>query len=161
MEMAHIEGEITIARPPEDVFDFVADERNEPRFNPQMSSAEQLTPDPIGPGTRFRAQVTSRGRPLDMVIEYTAYERPRRLSSLTRMSAMDIRGTLTFDSVPEGTRMRWHWELAPHGFLRLLTPLVARMGRRQEAAIWAGLKRCLEEQELSSLQDNNPGGQRI
>ena len=31
--MAHIDGEITIARAPETVFDFVADERNEPRFN--------------------------------------------------------------------------------------------------------------------------------
>ena len=51
MEMAHIEGEITIARPPEDVFDFVADERNEPRFNPQMLSVEQLT---SGPTSRRR-----------------------------------------------------------------------------------------------------------
>jgi len=115
-----------------------------------MSSVEQLTPGPIGLGTRFRAVVTSRGRPVEMVIEYTAYERPRRLSSWTRMAAMDIRGTLTFDPVPEGTRMRWHWELAPHGFLRLLTPLVARMGRRQEEAIWAGLKRVLEEESASA-----------
>jgi hypothetical protein len=29
--MAHIEGEILIRRPVEEVFDFVADERNEPR----------------------------------------------------------------------------------------------------------------------------------
>ena len=117
-----------------------------------MRRAEKLTPGSIGLGTRFRAEVTSRGRPLAMVIELTAYERPRRLSSSTRMAAMDIRGTLTFDSVPEGTRMRWHWELAPRGFLRLLTPLVARMGRRQEEAIWAGLKRILEEQETFPAQ---------
>ena len=145
--MVAIEGEITIARPPEEVFDFVADQRNEPRFNPQMLSAEQVSPGPIGLGTRFRAKVTSRGRPLEMIIEFTAYERPRRLSSWTHLSAMDIRGTLTFDPVPGGTRMGWHWELAPRGFLRLLTPLVARMGRRQEEAIWAGLKRVLEGQE--------------
>ena len=29
--MAHIEGETIIGRPPEMVFDFVADERNEPK----------------------------------------------------------------------------------------------------------------------------------
>ena len=124
-----------------------------------MRRAEKLTPGSIGLGTRFRAEVTSRGRPLAMVIELTAYERPRRLSSSTRMAAMDIRGTLTFDSVPEGTRMRWHWELAPRGFLRLLTPLVARMGRRQEEAIWAGLKRVLEGQEKSPSQVDKIGGQ--
>jgi len=31
--VAQIEGEIMIDRMVEDVFDFVADERNEPRFN--------------------------------------------------------------------------------------------------------------------------------
>ena len=157
--MVHIEGEITIARSPEAVFDFVADERNEPRFNPQMLNAEQVTPGPIGLGTRFRAEVTSRGRPVKMVIEFTDFERPRRLSSSTRTSAMDIRGTLTFDPVPEGTRMHWCWELAPRGLVRLLTPLVARMGRRQEEAIWAGLKHCLEEQETPPARAGKVGGQ--
>lgn len=156
--MSHIEGEIVIARPPEAVFDFVADECNEPRFNPKMVRAEKISPGPIGLGTRFRAEVTSRGRPLEMVIEFTAYERPRRLSSSTRMSGMDVHGTLTFDAVPEGTRMRWHWELAPRGLVRLLTPLAVRMGRRQEAAIWAGLKRCLEEREAPPAQANEAGG---
>jgi hypothetical protein len=32
--MTRLEGEIVIDRPPEVVFDFVADERNEPQFNP-------------------------------------------------------------------------------------------------------------------------------
>jgi uncharacterized protein YndB with AHSA1/START domain len=158
--VVHIEGEITIARPPEEVFDFVADERNEPRFNPQMVRAEQVSPGPIGPGTRFRAEVASRGRPVEMVIEFTDFERPRRLSSSTGMSVMDVRGTLTFDPVPEGTRMRWHWELAPRGYVRLLGPLVARMGRRQEEAIWAGLKRCLEEQGMPAAESVGVGGQR-
>ena len=63
------------------------------------------------------------------------------------MSAMDVRGTLIFEPAPEGTRMRWLWELEPRGVLRLMTPLIARMGRRQEAVIWASLKRVLEEQD--------------
>ena len=32
--MAKIEGEILIGRPVEAVFDFVADQRNEPQYNP-------------------------------------------------------------------------------------------------------------------------------
>ena len=38
-----IEGEITIGRPIEEVFDFVADERNEPQFNAKIASAELLS----------------------------------------------------------------------------------------------------------------------
>ena len=157
--MIHIDGEIVITRPVEVVFDFVADERNELRYNPQMLSAEQISPGAIGLGTRFRAETSSRGRTVEMVIEFTAYERPRRLASSTRMSGMDVHGTLTFDPVPDGTRMRWYWELTPRGLVRLLTPVIARMGRRQEEAIWAGLKRVLEGQETSSAQANEAGGQ--
>ena len=58
--MVHIEGEIVIERPPEAVFDFVADERNEPRYNPRMLRVEQISAGPIGLGTRFRAEVASR-----------------------------------------------------------------------------------------------------
>jgi len=156
--MAHIEGEIVIDRPVDVVFDFVADERNEPRFNPKMVRVEQISAGPTGLGTRFRAVTTSMGRSAEMVIELTAFERPRRLSSATHMSAMEMNGTLTFDTVPEGARMRWSWTIEPHGIFKLLTPLIARMGRRQEQTIWTSLKRCLEEQTTTPAQANETGG---
>jgi hypothetical protein len=81
-----------------------------------------------------------------MVIEFTGYERPRRLASMTHMSSMDIQYTLTFEPVSEGTRMRWSGDLEPRGPLKLMSPLVARMGRRQEERIWTGLKHLLEGQ---------------
>jgi hypothetical protein len=67
---------------------------------------------------------------------------------------MEIRGGLTFDPVPEGTRMRWSWMVAPRGAFKLLTPLVARTGRVQEQAIWANLKRLLEAQPAPSSTTN-------
>jgi uncharacterized membrane protein len=145
--MVRVEGEIVINRPVDEVFDFVADERNEPRYNPRMRRADQITEGPIGAGTRFRAQTVSMGRPVDMVIEFTGYQRPRRLSESVHMASMELQGGLTFDPVPDGTRMRWSWELQPRGILKLMSPLVARMGRRQEQRIWTGLKRFLEEQK--------------
>ena len=148
--MANIQGEIVIKRPPDVVFDCVADERNAPRYNPRMLSVEKLSEGEIGLGTRFRAETGRASRTTEMVIEFTAYERPCRLASSTRMTSVDIRGSLTFDPVPEGTLMRWQWEVRPHGALRLLTPLIVFLGRRQEQAVWAGLKRLLEEQESST-----------
>jgi hypothetical protein len=56
---------------------------------------------------------------------------------------MEIEGTLIFDPVPEGTRMGWSWKLEPRGVLRLMRPLVAHMGKRQEETIWANLKQLL------------------
>lgn len=40
--------------------------------------------------------------------------------------------------------MRWSWDVRPRGALKLLTPLVGLLGRRQERAIWSELKRVLE-----------------
>ncbi|MGN6561855.1 MAG: SRPBCC family protein [Thermomicrobiales bacterium] len=132
------------ASTPEAVFDFVADERNEPRYNPNVRRAEQSTTGPIGCGTRFQAEAVQRGRPIPMIIEFTAYERPHRITSATHLATMESRGELTFDPVPAGTRMRWSWDVAPQGLLKMAPPLVARLGRRQEAASWAGPKRYLE-----------------
>jgi hypothetical protein len=143
--VARVEGEIVITRPIEEVFDFVADERNEPRYNPNMRRSEKISEGAIGVGTRFRAEIMSRGRPAEMLIEFTAYDRPRQLASVTTVSTMEIRGALSFEPIPEGTRMRWSWTLKPRGLLRLMTPIVARIGGRQERDIWTGLKRVLEE----------------
>ncbi len=143
--MVHIEGEIVINRPVEEVFDVVADERNEPRYNPRLLWVEQISSGPIGRGTRFQAVTKTMGRPIEMTIEFTDYERPRRLASLTHLPTMEIRGALTFDPLPEGrTRMRWSWELQVRGVMRLLRPLIARMGKRQEETVWTGLKQFLE-----------------
>lgn len=143
--MFRVEGEMVIQRPVETVFDFVADESNEPRYNPRMVSAERITAGALGVGTRFRAQMRGDGPASTMVIEFTGYERPHLLASRTRLASMDISGTLTFDAVGDSaTRMRWSWEVQPHGLLAALKPLVAWLGRRQEVAIWTGLKRLLE-----------------
>jgi hypothetical protein len=85
-----------------------------------------------------------------MVIETTEYERPWRLASMTTMTAMDIAYTLIFEPVGEGTRMRWSGEIEPHGMLKLMGPLVAWMGRRQELRIWTGLKGLLEGMEVTA-----------
>ena len=132
--MGGISGELVINRPVEEVFDFIADERNEPRYNPRMLCADKLSPGPIGLGTRFSAQMTSRRRPVELTIELIGFDRPRRLASLTRLTTMEIRGTLTFDPVPEVTQMRWAWILQPRGLLKLLTPLVVRLGQPQALA---------------------------
>jgi hypothetical protein len=73
--MARIDGEIAIAiaRPVDVVFDYVADQSNEPQYNPRMVRAEKITAGPVGKGTRFRSAVASMGRTAEMLIECTGY----------------------------------------------------------------------------------------
>jgi hypothetical protein len=145
--VAHINGEIFIARPPDAVFDCVGDQRNEPKYNPGMIRAEKLTPGPVGIGTRFAATMTGGRRRAEMVIEYIDYKRPERVRSRTTTSMADIDGGVELEPVPAGTRMRWSWNVRPKGVARMAVPLVAAIGRRRERANWQGMMKYLETGE--------------
>ena len=140
--MAHITGRIRIAVSPAEVFDTVADSRNEPSYNHSMTEAKLLTGLPIGAGTRFRARMGRSGT--EMLVELTDFDRPRRLGSRTTSSLMETSGTITFTPDGPHTVMLWDWQVRPKGWLRLLGPLLAPVGARMEHRIWTGLKHCLE-----------------
>jgi hypothetical protein len=88
----------------------------------------------------------------DVVIEYTAFERPTRLASVTRLKSMDIHGSLSFEPEGQGTRMGWRqWDIRPRGIPGAARPIVEWFGKRQEWQIWSGLKALLEASESTNL----------
>ena len=141
--MARIQGEIVIARPVDVVFDYVADQSNEPEYNPQMVRAEKIIAGPAGRETRFRSAVASRGRTAEMLIECTGYDRPK-LFTTTAMGQANIGYLLRFGPAAAGTRMRWSGQARLKGAYRLLGPVITWLGIRQERRIWASLKQHLE-----------------
>jgi uncharacterized protein YndB with AHSA1/START domain len=142
--MAHISGEITIDAPVQEVFDLVADERNEPRYNPRIVRAEKLGEGPVGRGSRFVAEPKGMGAKGEMTLEVLEYERPQRLHNVVRSSYMQVDGTLTFDEVEGGTRLRWDWNMSLSGPMRVLSPVLALVGPSWERRNWVGLKRYME-----------------
>jgi hypothetical protein len=149
--MTRICGSIEIRRPVEEVFDVVADQRNELSYNPRMTESVKLTEGPIGVGTRFRATVLSAGEPLPMVIEYTGFDRPRRqAASRSVMTGSVMEGEVCCHPGPRGTRFTWDWDVRVSGPARSAGPLIGWIGRRQERSIWTGRQRHLEGKEGAS-----------
>ena len=142
--MAHISGEITINAPVEEVFDLVADERNEPMYNPRIVSAEKVSEGPVGRGTRFVAEPKGMGTKGRMTLEVLDYDRPHRLHNVVRSSYMEVDGTLTFAEVEGATRLRWDWDMSLVGPIRVMSPLLALIGPRWERRNWVGLKQYIE-----------------
>ena len=140
--MVRIRGELTIAAPIDAVFATVADSRNEPAFNPSMTSVELLTPEPVGHGTKFRAFMGRRN--LEMLVEVTDFEPPHRIGSTVSSTLMDTSGAITFSSHREHTVMSWDWEVTPKGWLRLLGPGLGLVGKRAERRIWSAMRDMLE-----------------
>lgn len=147
--MSRVRGSLEIARSVEMVFDVVADQRNEPRYNPHMTAATKTGDGPIGNGTRFEATVLSRGRPRPVSIEYTSFDRPHRIDSRSVMAGATVEGHVQCDPTPAGTHFSWDWTITLTGPARLAGPLVGVIGRRQERAIWTGLTRHLEHTDAT------------
>ena len=55
------EDSISIARPPEVVFDYVVDPANLAQWQTSKTHVEQLTPGPPGPGTRIKERTKPPG----------------------------------------------------------------------------------------------------
>ncbi len=142
--MGRIDGEIIIAAPVEQVFDMVADERNEPRYNPRIARAEKTSPGSVGRGTRFTAEPRGTGPRGVMTVQLVDYDRPWRLATSIRSSSMNVNGTLGFARADGGTRMRWSWDIRLRGAMRVLSPLMRAFGPRWEYRNWAGLKQFME-----------------
>ena len=142
--MAHIAGEVTIDAPVGEVFDMVADERNEPRYNPRIVRAEKVSEGPVSRGARFVAEPKGMGARGRMALEVLQYDRPHRLRTVVRSSYMQVEGTVTFEEVDGGTRLRWDWDMGLVGAMRVLSPVLAVVGPRWERRNWVGLKEYME-----------------
>lgn len=142
--MTRIAGEVTIAAPVETVFDVVADERNEPRYNPRIVRAEKVSEGPVGAGARFVAEPQGMGAKGEMTLTILEYDRPHRLHNRVRSSYVQVDGTLTFEEVEGGTRLSWDWDMGLRGPVRLLAPVLALAGPRWERRNWVDLKAYLE-----------------
>jgi uncharacterized protein YndB with AHSA1/START domain len=142
--MTHIAGEVTINAPVDEVFDMVADERNEPSYNPRIVRAEKLGQGPVGTGTQFVAEPKGMGARGTMTTRILEYDRPRRLHSLVTSSYMQVEGTVTVEEVEGGTRVAWDWDMHLVGPMRLLSPVLPLVAPRWERRNWVGLKDHME-----------------
>ncbi|ANS27921.1 hypothetical protein R1CP_16165 [Rhodococcus opacus] len=142
--MARITGEDLIDAAITEVFDTVADERNEPRYNPRIVRAEMLTHEPVGAGSRFVAEPKGLGARGRMALEMVEYQRPHRLHNVICSSYAHAHGTLTFAETDGGTRLRWDWAMRLVGPMRVLTPVLVFVGPRWERRNWVDLKNYLE-----------------
>jgi uncharacterized protein YndB with AHSA1/START domain len=128
-----------IACPPEDVFETLADLRNDTQWNSRVSSAELLSPEPIGPGSQFA--LVNGGTAYDVTI--TTHERPSRLVFEAR-GKPDLTITYALTPTGEGTALESDFDFRPSGALKVLFPLLAPVIRRDVPKQHASLKALCE-----------------
>ena len=140
----HIEDQIEIERPIEEVFAFVADARNDPQWCPRVFSCKQVEGEGPGPGARYEARHRPTLLPPHIrrieVLEYDAPTSIRwRQSDLGGVFEIDYRLTPT----EKGTRLTQSDEIA-WKVPRLFHPVARRIVRKHIPDQMADLKRLLE-----------------
>jgi carbon monoxide dehydrogenase subunit G len=143
-----VEETFSVGRPPEAVFDYLTDATTLADWQTSKMSVEQLTPGPPGLGTRVRERTKPPGaKEFEQVVEFTEFERPRRVHVHIVEGPYPVDGTWSFEPEGSGTRVHFVAEGEFSGLMRLLQPITRRVFARQMAKYHQNLRRNLEAAE--------------
>jgi len=132
---------IEISCPPEQVFDTLADMRNETQWNSGVSVAELRSDEPVARGSRFH--VVNNKTPYDVTLE--TYERPSLLV-FAGAGTPDVTITYTLAPSATGTEVSSELDFRPKGLYVALFAVLAPVIRRNVRKEFASLKALCERE---------------
>jgi carbon monoxide dehydrogenase subunit G len=132
-----------IEAPPEQVFDFVTNQENLPKWSPEVVRSEVVGGRPIEAGAKLRQVRRQGGRQMTNEVEVVAHNRPSRHAVKARIMGVDA--SFAFDFAPEGagTRVRFACEMDAHGVAKLWAGYIARMVEKTDDKRLANLKTAI------------------
>jgi mannose-6-phosphate isomerase-like protein (cupin superfamily)/uncharacterized protein YndB with AHSA1/START domain len=145
--LTRIERSVVIDRAPEEVFAFVADLRNDPRWNSAIDEVRQTSEGPPGVGTTFRTVAHFLGRRFETPEEVTEYEPDRKLSTEVTSGPLRFTGSRIVEGVAGGARLTLTVEGHSGGFFGIAEPIFARLAARRLKTELARLKDLLESRD--------------
>ncbi len=128
--MARIEESVDIKRPVDQVFAYVTDAKNWPRWESAMLEAEQTSPGQMGIGTTFRGATRIMGRRMAWTSKVTEYEPNKKWGETISCGSTLIEEQLIFDPVEGGTKFTLVYDMQVGGLLKLFAPIVISTTRK-------------------------------
>src|SRR5206468_2085421 len=119
-----VERSITIARPPAEVFGYIADIRNDPSWHTDVLEVSSST-DAVGMGTAVHVKVEPSMGVSEVTMTVTRLEQGTLIEFDGRMGEMAPRVTNICEPEGQGTRVTRRVEIDPPGIMRLMSPLIA------------------------------------
>lgn len=142
--MFTIQTQVVVARTPEDVFAFVADQTNTPRWQSGLIEVRRLTPGPIGVGTEHAFVRRVAGRRVEARNRYVRYEPSHLIAFDVGDGGITGHVEYRFESHPTGTLVTCVMEFATRGPGRIAEPLlrraIGREARRDDTKLAALLE---------------------
>jgi uncharacterized protein YndB with AHSA1/START domain len=152
-----VEKSTIVHRPSDEVFAFVADQLNAPRWQSGIVEVRRLTDGPPGVGTRHTFTRTLMGRRMSGENEYVAFEPGKRVVFRTT-SGPRLVASYAVTPITEGTRLTTTMEVDFSGIMSLAEPLVGRALTRDVVAALARLPSILESSPTAGLAKTQAAG---
>jgi uncharacterized protein YndB with AHSA1/START domain len=149
--MIKLEESITIRRPVEEVFAFVADQTNGPSWQSGLLEVRRITDEPIGLGTKHTAVRKFMGRRLEATNEYVVYEPNKEVTFKGAAGSAEFQHSYLTESTPEGTKLISRMKMESKGLFGLAEPLITRSLKREFALGLSELKDILESRVVVAL----------
>ena len=152
-----VETEIEIARPPEEVFEYLADGEKLSEWMRDFKSVEKDSDGPIGKGTKYRYRLEKPDR--ISTFEYVDFEPGKRAAwegppVKTGPGGLAPRGRFEVEPARDGTVVHAVYEPEPVGFMKVMGPVVAYTVRKDSNRDLEKLKEILEKGEAGSEADS-------
>jgi hypothetical protein len=130
-----------------EVFAFLGDGTNDPKFSPRVQKIEQTTPGPVGVGTVFESTVKDAGMTTRRRFELTAFDAPTTIRWTERSKNMVTVPEGGYDLEPAGdnqTKMTIHNRFEGHGFGKLIVGFALRAAVKDAPAFAQRIKSAVE-----------------
>jgi uncharacterized protein YndB with AHSA1/START domain len=147
--MIEIEKSTVVRRPTDEVFEFVADQLNAPRWQSGILEVRRLTDGPPAVGTRHTFTRTLMGKRMTGENEYVAFQPGKRVEFRTT-SGPRLLASYAVTAAPEGTRLTATLHVDFSGIMSVAEPLIARALSRDVVANLARLTSILESGPIAA-----------
>jgi carbon monoxide dehydrogenase subunit G len=144
--MANVAVSGSVRAAPEEVFRFLADLENWPRWQSDMKSTKLAEASPGQVSAVYRYLSKAMGMTFDSTVRLVRVDAPREIAFEGQWTGM-IRpnGRYLVEPAPEGSRVTLNPRPEVRGIGRIMEPLIAVMGRRLNQEHPEALRKALEK----------------
>ncbi len=142
--MINFEINILVDRPIDDVFTFMSNPNNMPKWQVMVAKVEQLVPGAIGVGSKFDVRAGMLGRAMEGVMEIIEYDPPTNFGFTNRIGPMQMKVNALLKPAGTGTHITTIVQGNPDGLFKLTEGPMMKQIKTQMEANLARLKSVLE-----------------
>jgi carbon monoxide dehydrogenase subunit G len=134
-----------VDRPLPEVFTFLSNPLNLPKWQTMIDSIEQVTPGAVAVGSKYKVSAEMMGRKIDGVMEVITFEPPVKFGFTNQAGPMQVTVTATLKPVGTGAKITLNAQGNPGGVFKLAEGVLTKQIKSQMETNLANLKTLLEK----------------